>query len=69
MAMEAQGMNLIGPLPDHASQTVAALEKRGLAPEFFPQAFREDAEQNGYVCPAGWDLVLESQEKSEGFAP
>jgi hypothetical protein len=36
----AQGMDLIGPLPNHASQTVAALEKRGVAPEFLPQASR-----------------------------
>jgi transposase len=68
MAMEAQGIDLIGPMPDHASQTVAALEKRGVAPEFFPQAFRYDAERNGYVCPAGRDLAFESQEKSEGSA-
>src|SRR3972149_4141753 len=52
-AMEAQGMDLMGPMPDHASQTVAALEKRGVAPEFFPQAFRYDAEGNCYVLPAG----------------
>jgi len=37
MAMEAQGMDLIGPLPDHASQTVAALEKRGVARSFSPK--------------------------------
>jgi transposase len=68
VAMEGQGIDLIGPMPDHASQTVAALEKRGVAPEFFPQAFRYDAEGNGYVCPAGRELVFESQEKSEGSA-
>lgn len=68
VAMEGQGIDLIGPMPDHASQTVAALEKRGVAPEFFPQAFRYDAERNGYVCPAGRELVFESQEKSEGSA-
>jgi len=67
-AMEAQGIDLIGPMPDHTSQTVAALEKRGVAAEFFPQAFRYDAERNGYVCPAGRDLPFESQEKSEGSA-
>jgi transposase len=68
MAMEAQGIDLIGPMPDHASQTVAALEKRGVAPEFFPQAFTYDAERNCYVCPGGRDLAFESQEKSEGSA-
>ena len=67
-AMEAQGIDLIGPMPDHASQTVAALEKRGVAPEFFPQAFTYDAERNCYVCPAGRELAFESQEKSEGSA-
>jgi len=67
-AMEAQGIDLIGPMPDHASQTVAALEKRGVAPEFFPRAFTYDAERNCYVCPAGRDLAFESQEKSEGSA-
>jgi transposase len=68
MALEAQGIDLIGPMPDHTSQTVAALEKRGVAPEFFPQAFRYDAERNCYVCPAGRDLAFEGQEKSEGSA-
>ena len=68
MAMEAQGIDLIGPMPDHASQVVAALEKRGVAPEFFPQAFRYDGERNCYVCPGGRDLGFEGQEKSEGSA-
>jgi hypothetical protein len=67
-AMEVQGIDLIGPMPEHASQTVAAMEKRGVTPEFFPQAFTYDAERNCYVCPAGRDLVFESQEKSEGSA-
>jgi len=67
-AMEAQGIDLIGPMPDHVSQTVAALEKRGVAPEFFPQAFRYDEGRNCYVCPAGRDLAFESKEKSEGSA-
>ena len=68
VAMEAQGIDLIGPMPDHASQTVAAFEKRGVVPEFFPQAFMYDAERNCYICPAGRDLAFESQEKSEGSA-
>jgi transposase len=68
VAMEGRGIDLIGPMPDHASQTVAALEKRGVAPEFFPQAFRYEGERNVYVCPAGRELAFESQEKSEGSA-
>ena len=67
-AMKARGIDLIGPMPDHGSQTVAALEKRGVAPEFFPQGFMYDAERNVYVCPAGRELAFEGQEKSEGSA-
>jgi len=58
----------LGPVPNHSSQTVAALQKRGVAPEFFPQAFRYDAERKVYVCPAGRDLTFESREKNEGSA-
>jgi transposase len=66
VAMEAQGIDLIGPMPDHASQAPGALQKRGVAPEFFPQAFRYEAQRNCYVCPAGRDLAFESQEKKGG---
>ena len=68
VAMEVQGIDMIGPMPDHASQMAGALQRRGVAPEFFPQAFRYDAERDCYVCPAGRDLAFESQEKSEGSA-
>jgi transposase len=68
VGMESREVEVIGPVPDHSSQTVAALQKRGVAPEFFPQAFRYDAERNCYVCPAGRDLAFESREKSEGSA-
>ncbi len=68
LAMEAREIDLIGPLPDHESQAAGALQRRGVAPEFFPQAFTYDAERNCYVCPAGQDLTFESQEKSGGSA-
>jgi transposase len=66
--MESREIEVLGPVPDHSTQTAAALQKRGVAPEFFPQAFRYDAERNCYVCPAGRDLAFESREKSEGSA-
>jgi len=68
VGMESREIEVIGPVPDHSTQTVAALQKRGVAPEFFPQAFRYDAERNCYVCPVGRDLAFESREKSEGSA-
>ena len=68
VAMEAQGIDMIGPMPDHASQMAGALQGRGVAPSFFLKLLRYDAERNGYVCPAGRYLAFEGQEKSEGSA-
>ena len=33
---------------------------------FFPQAFRYDAEQNHYTCPAGKPLRYEGRERKKG---
>ena len=66
VGMESREIEVIGPVPDHSTQTLAAMEKRGVTSEFFPQAFRYDAERNVYVCPVGRDLAFESREKSEG---
>jgi len=65
--MESRKIEVIGPVPDHSSQTVPALQKRGVAPEFFPDAFVYDQERNGYTCPAGQKLAYEGQEK-RGFS-
>jgi transposase len=63
VAMEAKKINLIGALPDRSAQTVAALQGRGIAPEFFPQAFVYEAAANSYTCPAGQTLRYEGREK------
>jgi transposase len=65
--MESRKIEVIGPVPDHASQTGAALQKRGVAPEFFPDAFVYDPEGNSYTCPAGQKLAYEGEEK-RGFS-
>ena len=65
--MESKKIEVIGPVPDHASQTPAALQKRGVAPEFFPDAFVYAPEENRYTCPAGQKLAYEGQEK-RGFS-
>jgi hypothetical protein len=65
--MESKKIEVIGPVPDHASQTPAALQKRGVAPEFFPDAFVYDPEENRYTCPAGQKLAYEGEEK-RGFS-
>ncbi len=66
--MEGQGVELIGPVPDHSSQTPAILQKRGVSPEFFPSAFVYDEGSNSYTCPAGQKLAYEGREKNgSGF--
>ena len=65
--MESRKIEVIGPMPDHASQTGAALQKRGVAPEFFPDVFVYDPEGNSYTCPAGQKLAYEGEEK-RGFS-
>jgi len=65
--MESRKIEVIGPVPDHSSQTGAALQKRGVAPEFFPEAFVYDPEENRYTCPAGQKLAYEGQER-RGFS-
>jgi transposase len=65
--MESRKIEVIGPVLDHSSQAVGALQKRGVAPEFFPDAFLYDPEENRYTCPAGQRLAYEGQEK-RGFS-
>jgi transposase len=61
--MESRKIEVIGPVPDHSSQTGAALQKRGVAPEFFPDAFIYDPVGISYTCPAGQELAYEGEEK------
>jgi transposase len=65
--MGNRNMEVIGPVIDHASQTVAGLQKRGVAPEFFPEAFVFDGQSNRYTCPAGQRLTYQGEEK-RGFS-
>jgi transposase len=65
--MERRKIEVIGPVTDHASQTAAGLQKRGVAPEFFPEAFVYDGESNSYTCPAGQRLTYQGEEK-RGFS-
>jgi hypothetical protein len=65
--MESRNIEVIGPVPDHGSQMPGALQKRGVAREFFPDAFVYDPEGNRYTCPAGHQLAYEGEEK-RGFS-
>lgn len=62
-AMADKPIDLIGALAEHSAQSEGALRKRGVSPEFFPQAFGYDPVADTYTCPAGQTLAYEGKEK------
>ena len=62
-AMAAESIDLIGSLSDSVAQSEAALRRRGVSPEFFPQAFVYDPGADSYTCPADQTLAYEGKEK------
>lgn len=62
----AKGIDLIGSFPEYTEQSEGQLKRRGVAPEFYPQAFHYEPEQDCYRCPAGQLLGHEGQENRPG---
>jgi transposase len=62
----AKGIDLIGSLDEHREQAVGQMKRRGVAPEFYPQAFQYDAQQDCFRCPAAKVLKHVSQESRPG---
>jgi len=62
----AQGIDFIGSLPDHSEQLAGQMERRGVGREYYPEAFKYDAGQDCYRCPAGEVLRHTGQEKRPG---
>ena len=52
-AMEQQGVEMIGSLPDPAERTAAAMKAAGIDPAFGPASFRWDETTNTLECRAG----------------
>ena len=65
--MAEEGIDLIGPLPERRKASWDPLKRRGVSPEFYPQAFSYDSGTDRYTCPAGKVLVFETQEKQGGW--
>jgi transposase len=66
LKMDEKGVDLVGSLDEHDGQSAGQMKRRGVAEEFYPQAFRYDAQHDGYRCPAGHVLRHEGQEKRIG---
>lgn len=62
----AKGIDLIGSFPEHSEQSEGQLKRRGVAPEFYVQAFQYDPQQDCYHCPAGELLRHTGQENRPG---
>jgi hypothetical protein len=66
VGMATRGIDLVGALDNHQAQAVGQLQRRGVDPAFYPPAFRYDAAQDCYHCPAAHLLQRESQEQRPG---
>ncbi len=66
LAMHDRGVELIGPMPDGKSQAAGQMNRRGVAPEFRPEAFCYDAASDSCTCPAGKVLDYEDKEELPG---
>ena len=65
-AMAEQEIELIGPLPNRKKPSWDVLERHGVSPEFYPQAFGYDSSTDSYRCPAGKRLSFETEERQGG---
>jgi transposase len=67
-AMADKEIDLIGPLRE-ARKTPwdNSLKRRGISPEFYPEAFSYDASTDRYRCPGEKRLRFESQERKPGW--
>ncbi len=66
LEMAAKGVDFIGSFPEHDRQSDGQMRRRGVAEEFYPQAFIYDAPQDTYRCPAGQTLRHTGQEQRTG---
>jgi len=66
VAMDEEGVDMIGSLDDHNEQSAGQMRRRGVQEAFYPQVFTYDDVQDVYRCPAGEILRHEGQEKRVG---
>lgn len=65
--MAAEGIDLIGPLPERNKPSWDVLKRHGVSPQFYPQAFCYDPSTDRYTCPADKFLNFETQERQRGW--
>jgi hypothetical protein len=66
-AMAERGIDLIGSVPEPRKAPWDPWRHRGVAREFYPEAFRYDSDADRYTCPAGQGLAYETREQHGGW--
>ncbi len=66
-AMAEREIDLIGSVPEPRKAPWDPWQHRGVAREFYPEAFRYDSGGDGYICPAGQGLSYETREQHGGW--
>src|SRR3982750_3376886 len=66
MGTAAQGIDMIGSLPESNPSSAGQQRQRGVSEKFFPDKFVYDAQQNTCRCPAGAILTAKGREFCPG---
>ena len=66
LAMDEEGVDLIGSWDEHSEVTAGQMRRRGVAEAFYPSAFVYDEGEDVYRCPAGQVLRHEGREERIG---
>jgi hypothetical protein len=63
-ATTKKGVELVGPAP--TDERTKSCERRGISPEFYPDAFRYESTTDSYACPAGKTLKRKQRRYRNG---
>jgi transposase len=67
LAMAERGIDMIGSVPEPRKAPFDPWQHRGVAREFYPEAFGYDSDTDRYRCPAGRVLSYETREQHGGW--
>jgi transposase len=66
LALDEKQVELIGPVEEGRAQSAGQMQRRGVAADFYPEAFTYEAATDTYTCPAGKPLRHSGKEKRIG---
>jgi transposase len=66
LALNEKQVEIIGPVEEGRAQSAGQMQRRGVAADFYPEAFTYEAATDTYTCPAGKTLRHSGKEKRIG---